>query len=67
MLAQSNTGAKGFSPQLADGRIHYLATEKSNFENCFLIRFVLDSLAVHHDALRHSGMYELMSCEDRMK
>ena len=28
MLAQSNTGAVGYSPQLADGRISYLAIEK---------------------------------------
>ena len=64
MLAQSNTGAVGFSPQLADGRIHYLAAEKLNFANCFVIRFVLDILAVHHDTLRYPGMYQLMSFED---
>ena len=56
MLAQSNTGAVGFSLELADGRIHYLATEKLNFANCFAIRFVSDSLAVHHDTLRYPGI-----------
>ena len=57
MLAQSNTGAVGFSPQLADGRISYLATDKLNFANCFVIRFVLDSLVVPHDTLRYAGMH----------
>ena len=63
MLAQSNTGAVGFSLQLADGRISYLATDKLNFANCFVIRFVLDSLAVLHDTLSYPGMYSFMSYE----
>ena len=63
MLAQSNPGAVGFSLQLADFRIHYLATKKLNFANCFVNRFVLDSLAVLHDTLRYPGMYRLMSYE----
>ena len=64
MLAQSNTGAVGFSLQLADRRISYLATDKLNFANCFVIRFVLNSLAVHHDTLRYPGMYPFLSFED---
>ena len=63
MLAQGNTGAVGFPPQLADGRINCLAAEKLNSANCFVIRFVLDSLAVHHDTLVHPGMYQMMSPE----
>ena len=64
MLAQSNPGAVGFSAQQATLRISYLATEKLNFANCFVIRFVLDSLAAHHDTLRYPGTYRLRSFED---
>ena len=48
-------------------RISYLASEKLNFANCFVSRFVLESLAVLHDTLRYPGMYQLMSFEDWMK
>ena len=47
--------------------VSYLATEKPIFAKCFVIRFVLDSLAVHHDTLMYPGMYELMSFEESMK
>ena len=67
MPAQSNPGAAGFSAQQATLRISYLATEKLNFANCFVIRFVLDTLAVHRDTLRYPGMYQLMSFEDCFK
>ena len=33
---------------------------KADFRNLFCCSFVLDSLAVHHDTLRYSGMYRLM-------
>ena len=63
MLAQGNAGAVGFSPQLAEERISYLPTEKFNFANCFVIPFVPDSIAAHHDTLTYPGMYRLMSFE----
>ena len=67
MLAQSNAEAVGFWPQQADLRISYPASEKLIFANSFEIRFLLDSLVVHHDALRYPRMYRLMSFEDCLK
>ena len=64
MLAQSETGAVAFPPQLAARSISYLATEKLIFANCFLIRVVLDSLVAHHDTMMYPRMYGLMSFED---
>ena len=58
MLAFSN------SPEAADERNNYLGTEKLNFANCVVIRFVLDSLALHDDTLRYPEIYQLMTFED---
>ena len=55
MLAQRNTGAVAFSPQQATERISYLATETFNFANCFVFRFVLESLAFLNDNLVYPG------------
>ena len=65
MLAQSNPGAGGFSPQQATLRIHYLATEKLFFGIRSAIRFILDSLLAHQDTLWYPGKYRLGSFEDR--
>ena len=43
--------------------LSYLATKKLNFANCFVIRLLLDSLAVLHDTLRYPGLYRLVSYE----
>ena len=63
MLTKSNPGAV-FALELRCERIGYLATENTNFDNLSSIRFLLDSLKVHHDTLRYPGMYQLMSFED---
>ena len=63
ILAQSNPGAVGFSLQLADARMSYLATKKLSYAIYFVIRFVLDSLPVFHDTLLYRGMYLSMSFE----
>ena len=67
MVTQSNPGAVGFPLQQATLRIHYLATENPVLGICFVNRFVLDCLVVHHDTLRYAGMYRLISLEDCMK
>ena len=41
-----------------------LGMRKTIFENFSSIRFVLDSLKVHHDMLRYPGMYRWMLYED---
>jgi hypothetical protein len=57
MLTKSNPGAVGFSPQQAGGRTHYLATEKTIFGFCFVIRFVLEHHPVQGDTLMYLGIY----------
>ena len=56
MLAHSNAGAVAFLQKLAARSISHPATEKLIFGNCFVICFVFDCLAVHHDTLRYLGV-----------
>ena len=37
------------------------------FATCSVVRFVSDCLVAHHDTLRYSGTFQLMSFEDSMK
>ena len=67
MLTQSNPGAVGFSSQQAAARMHYLATENSIFEFCFVIRSILDYLKVLDSTLMFLGIDHLIPFEDSIK
>ena len=54
---QSNPGAVGFSPQRVVQQKAYLAFEK-HFLKFLVISFMLNVLNVHHDTLRHLGMFD---------
>ena len=54
-------------PELTHWRPKVNGRPKNWLANCFVVRFVLDSLVVHHDTLRYSGTYRLMLFESQMK
>ena len=64
MLTQSNPGAVVLSPPQVAQQMCYRVSEKSFFEMCLVIHFVLDCHSVQHDILRYLGIQRLISHED---